>query len=135
MDPEYKEHHKYTLYRYYYVKSLAALVSGDDRLEEYLRLFDEYAGDPRDEGNESLAEFFELLATALNEIYKRNVETVRDTLEGLLDRYATKVGTNPRISDRVYIPAAALLVLARRRGLAIEIDHEHLPQHIVELLE
>lgn len=120
-----------TIYRFYYMKSLAASILNTDDRQEYLDSLEESLVDTSDTQHT----FFEALWTALSGLEKADEDRFSTGVEQLLDWHHQQVDLENKTDakDLVCRQGAALIVLARRKGVNVRVDSEYLPECVYEL--
>jgi hypothetical protein len=118
-----KEHEPVELY--WRARALAEVVAESDAVDDRLAQYDSARYDVVDDG----------WIDVLHGLHETDAERVTVGLHTLLGEWAEE--TEPDVTDAetlLDVDTAALYVLARRRGLNVEIDHERFPEQIDDLV-
>lgn len=109
-------------------RSLANVAIGSASQEEYIDALRESVTDE----DAHLQRYFGAVATVLDGIRTGDEESVEDGLVILLDRHAEKrEGKSSSLRDHVSRRPLALFLLARKRGLNIDIDSQYIPDTVL----
>ena len=110
---------------YWRARASAEVVAQSDAVEELLRQYESARYDAADDG----------WLDVLHGLHESDAERVTAGLQTLIDEWAAN--TNPDVTDAetlLDVDTAVLYVLARRRGLDVQIDHERFPDQVDELV-
>jgi len=110
---------------YWRARAFAEVVVGSDAVEEPLTQYESARYDTVDDG----------WLDVLHGLHEDDTERVTTGLYTLLDEWADD--TDPDVTDAetlLDVDIAALYVLARRRGLDVQVDHERFPEQIDDLV-
>jgi hypothetical protein len=115
-------------YRYHYTRALASVASQSpderDRVDAFRESLDDVKPD--------FLPYFGSIATALDGVVEDDADLVVDGLEAFLERHDEKASEEPeKLSDHVAKRATALVLLAKRRGLDIEIESRYVPDCVL----
>lgn len=132
MDPDYTQHHRDVLDRYYYVKTLADVATdGDNTLSRYDSLL-EHVND----GPARTRAYFTTLADIVGGIIEDDPDATTEALRQFLTSHEDDIEGQPDLSkEYVSIPASALTTLAVRRGLSVTVDSPYVPPLVFRLHE
>lgn len=124
LDDDYLE--RYPAQLFYRAKALAAVVLDDDRQREFVEAF-EAAVDPHFVPDD------EAIARVCRGLLDAEESAVVGGVEDLLEHHRDRIDGEPDSKSEVLsLPATALLVLARDRGLDAWVDSEFVPDVLVE---
>jgi hypothetical protein len=110
---------------YWRARAFAEVVAESDAVDDLLVKYESARYDTKDDG----------WLDVLHGLHDDDAERVTVGLHTLLDEWAEE--TEPDVTDAktlLDVDTAALYVLARRRGLNVEIDHERFPEQIDDLV-
>lgn len=124
-----------SLYHYYYVAALAAEIQETGDQQTYLDELDEVIeGINPDYVEKKLHVLYRAWWRVLSGIVSRDEQLFDQGMTELLDHhaeFASSNSTNPK--DLVCLSGAALVALARRKGMDIRIESEYVPDCVYEL--
>lgn len=128
LDSAYKNEYPKTVYCYYHVKALANVAIDSASQKEYIDALRESVADE----DAHLQQYFGAVAAILDGIRIGDETRVEDGLITLLDRHAEKrEGKRSSLRDHVSRRPLALFLLARKRGLEIDIDSQYIPDTVL----
>ncbi|WP_327053116.1 hypothetical protein [Halomicrococcus gelatinilyticus] len=112
------------VHKYHFTTALARVAADADDQRERVDAFGDSLADVKPDHQP----YFGNLATILDGIVSGDEATVRDGLEAYLDDYDEDRNDDPEsLSDRVSKRATALYLLAKRRGVDVEIESRYIP--------
>lgn len=125
MDDAYLTEFPTVVHDFYFVRALAAIVlERDDAREFVAQLLTNL-----DHLRPKLHAYFSALATIVTGITSDDAERATEGFEQLLEHHDDDIQGTPKGADKIVcLPAVALLVLARERGLNIEIESKYIPK-------
>lgn len=129
MDDAYLTEFPTVIHDFYFVRALAAIfLERDDAREFVAQLLANL-----DHLRPKLHAYFSALATILAGITSDDADRATEGFEQLLEYHDDDIQGTPKGPDKIVcLPAVALLVLARERGLDIEIEGEYIPESVLK---
>jgi hypothetical protein len=110
---------------YWRARAFAEVVAESDTVDELLNQYESARYDVVDDG----------WLDVLHGLHKSDAKRVTTGLQILLDEWAANTDSDVTDAETLLdVNTAALYVLARRRGLNVEIDHERFPEQIDDLV-
>jgi hypothetical protein len=111
-------------HKYHYTTALARVAADADDQQECVDAFSDSLADVKPDHQP----YFSSLSTILDGIVSGDEATVHDGLEAFLDDYDEDRNDDPEsLSDRVSKRATALYLLAKRRGVDVDIESRYVP--------
>jgi hypothetical protein len=110
---------------YWRARAFAEVVAESDTVDELLNQYESARYDVVDDG----------WLDVLHGLHKSDAKRVTTGLQILLDEWAANTDSDVTDAETLLdVNTAALYVLARRRGLNVEIDHERFPEQFDDLV-
>lgn len=123
MDSAYVTEFPETVYKYHAAKALASVALDAEEARTHI----DSLRDSLDGLRPELGQFFRAIATVADGIVGTDGETVAEGVQQLLDHHTSTFGSEPTtIGQAISVPATALLSLARRKGIDVTVENEHL---------